>query len=183
MPSHRISVLGRRGSSGEGRGDGAEGREGSGRPRRSPAARGALLGTLWSLVLFYSGLQVPFAVFLYAGFLRVLPREYEEAALIDGGGPLQVFWRVVFPLLRPVTGTVVILNAIFVWNDFLTPFLYLSGSDQQTIPVAVYGFIGQYVSQWNLVFAGLVIAVLPILIAYFVMQRHIIKGFAGGLKG
>lgn len=96
------------------------------------------------------------------------------------GRPLQVFWRVVFPLLRPVTGTVVILNAIFVWNDFLTPFLYLSGSDQQTIPVAVYGFIGQYVSQWNLVFAGLVIAVLPILIAYFVMQRHIIKGFAGG---
>jgi raffinose/stachyose/melibiose transport system permease protein len=142
-----------------------------------------LLGTLWSLVLFYSGLQVPFATFLYLGFLRVVPREYEEAALIDGARPLQVFWRVVFPLLRPVTGTVVILNAIFVWNDFLTPFLYLSGSDQQTIPVAIFGFIGQYVSQWNLVFAGLVIAMLPILTAYFLMQRHIIKGFAGGLKG
>ncbi|GAA2110671.1 carbohydrate ABC transporter permease [Actinomadura alba] len=142
-----------------------------------------LLGTLWSLVLFYSGLQVPFATFLYAGFLRVLPREYEEAALIDGASPIQVLWRVVFPLLRPITGTVVILNAILIWNDFLTPFLYLSGSDQQTIPVAVFGFIGQYVSQWNLVFAGLVIAMLPILIVYFLMQRHIIKGFAGGLKG
>jgi raffinose/stachyose/melibiose transport system permease protein len=142
-----------------------------------------LLGTLWSLVLFYSGLQVPFATFLYMGFLRVIPREYEEAALIDGAGLLSVFWRVVFPLLRPVTGTVVILNAIFIWNDFLTPFLYLSGSDQQTIPVAVFGFIGQYVSQWNLVFAGLVIAMLPILAIYFFMQRHIIKGFAGGLKG
>ena len=142
-----------------------------------------LLGTLWSLVLFYSGLQVPFATFLYVGFLRVLPREYEEAALIDGAGAAQAFWRVVFPLLRPVTGTVVILNAIFIWNDFLTPFLYLSGSDQQTIPVAIFGFLGQYVSQWNLVFAGLVIAMLPILVVYFLLQRHIIKGFAGGLKG
>ncbi|MGI5328486.1 carbohydrate ABC transporter permease [Actinomadura nitritigenes] len=142
-----------------------------------------LLGTLWSLVLFYSGLQIPFATFLYVGFLRAIPRDYEEAALIDGARPVQVFWRVLFPLLRPITGTVIILNAIFIWNDFLTPFLYLSGSDQQTIPVAVFGFLGQYVSQWNLVFAGLVLAMLPILAVYFVMQRHIIKGFAGGLKG
>jgi raffinose/stachyose/melibiose transport system permease protein len=117
------------------------------------------------------------------GFLRAIPRDYEEAALIDGARPIQVFWRVLFPLLRPITGTVIILNAIFIWNDFLTPFLYLSGSDQQTIPVAIFGFLGQYVSQWNLVFAGLVLAMLPILAVYFVMQRHIIKGFAGGLKG
>ncbi|GAA2127345.1 carbohydrate ABC transporter permease [Actinomadura napierensis] len=142
-----------------------------------------LLGTLWSLVLFYSGLQIPFATFLYTGFLRAIPRDYEEAALIDGAQPMQLFWRVLFPLLRPITGTVIILNAIFVWNDFLTPFLYLSGSDQQTIPVAIFGFLGQYVSQWNLVFAGLVLAMLPILAVYFAMQRHIIKGFAGGLKG
>jgi raffinose/stachyose/melibiose transport system permease protein len=142
-----------------------------------------LLGTLWSLVLFYSGLQVPFATFLYVAFLRALPRDYEEAALIDGASPMRAFRSVVFPLLRPITGTVVILNAIFVWNDFFTPFLYLSGTDQQTIPVAVFGFIGQYVSQWNLVFAGLVIAMLPILIIYFLMQRQIIKGFSGGIKG
>jgi raffinose/stachyose/melibiose transport system permease protein len=142
-----------------------------------------LLGTLWSLVLFYSGLQVPFATFLYVGFLRALPREYEEAALIDGASPMRAFRSVVFPLLRPITGTVVILNAIFVWNDFFTPFLYLSGTDRQTIPVAVFGFIGQYVSQWNLVFAGLVIAMLPILTIYFLMQRQIIKGFSGGIKG
>lgn len=142
-----------------------------------------LLGTLWSLVLFYSGLQVPFATFLYVGFLRALPRDYEEAALIDGASPVRAFRHVVFPLLRPITGTVVILNAIFVWNDFFTPFLYLSGSDRQTIPVAVFGFIGQYVAQWNLVFAGLVIAMIPILTVYFLMQRHIIKGFSGGLKG
>ena len=142
-----------------------------------------LLGSLWSLVLFYSGLQVPFTTFLYVGFIRALPPDYEEAALIDGAGPLVLFGRVVLPLLRPVTGTAAILNAIFVWNDFLTPLLYLSGSTQQTIPVAIFSFVGQYTSNWALVFAGLIIGVVPILTVYFLMQRRIIKGFAGGLKG
>jgi raffinose/stachyose/melibiose transport system permease protein len=142
-----------------------------------------LLGSVWALVIYYAGLQVPFSVFLYSGFLRAIPLEYEEAAALDGCTPFTTFTRVVFPLLRPVTGTVVILNVLHVWNDFLTPLLYLSGSDQQTLPVSLFGFVGQYVSQWNLVFAGLVISVTPILIAYFLMQRSIIKGFASGLKG
>lgn len=142
-----------------------------------------LLGSVWSLVLFYAGLQVPFTVFLYTGFLRALPREYEEAAWVDGAGTLRTFLTVVFPLLRPVTGTVIILNAILVWNDFLTPLLYLSGSDQQTIPVTLFSFIGQYVTDWNLIFAGLVIGIAPILVAYFAMQKSIIQGFSGGLKG
>jgi raffinose/stachyose/melibiose transport system permease protein len=77
----------------------------------------------------------------------------------------------------------VILNAITVWNDFLTPLLYLSGSGNVTIPVALYGFVGDYVQQWNLVFAGLLISAAPVLIVYFLMQKSIIKGFAGGLKG
>ncbi|MGH3500643.1 MAG: carbohydrate ABC transporter permease [Nocardioidaceae bacterium] len=141
-----------------------------------------LLGSVWSLILFYSGLQVPFSVFLYTGFIRALPRDYEEAALLDGCGPLRAFFRVLFPLLRPITGTVVILNAVFIWNDFFTPLLYLSGSTQQTIPVAIFEFVGQYFSSWNLVFAGLVIGLAPILLVFFLLQRHIIKGFAGGLK-
>jgi raffinose/stachyose/melibiose transport system permease protein len=142
-----------------------------------------LLGTLWSLVIFYVGLQMPFSIFLYVAFLRALPRDYEEAAAIDGCTPLRGFVTVVFPLLRPITGTVAILNAIFVWNDFLTPLLYLSGSSHQTVTVALFGFVGQFVSEWNLVFAGLVISIAPLLLAYFLMQRSIIRGFAGGLKG
>jgi raffinose/stachyose/melibiose transport system permease protein len=142
-----------------------------------------LLGTIWSLVLFYVGLQMPFTVFLYTAFLRSLPAEYEEAASIDGAGARQSFWSVVFPLLRPVTGTVVILDVIFIWNDFLTPLLYLSGSGQMTVPVTIYSFVGQYVSQWNLVFAGLVISIAPILLVYFLLQRTVIQGFASGLKG
>jgi raffinose/stachyose/melibiose transport system permease protein len=142
-----------------------------------------LVGTVWSIVLFSVGVQLPFSIFLYTQFLRALPHDYEEAARIDGCGPIRTFFLVVLPLLRPVTGTVIILNAIFVWNDFLTPLLYLSGSGNATIPVALYSFVGQYIQQWNIVFAGLIISVTPVLIVYFVMQRSIIRGFSGGLKG
>jgi raffinose/stachyose/melibiose transport system permease protein len=142
-----------------------------------------LLGQAWALILFYSGLQVPFTTFLYVGFLRALPREFEDAAFIDGCGPWKAFRHVVFPMLRPITFTALVLNAVFVWNDFFTPLLYLSGSGQQTMPVAVAGFVGQYVSEWNLIFAALLISIAPILVVYFALQRSIINGFAGGLKG
>ncbi|WP_030378109.1 MULTISPECIES: carbohydrate ABC transporter permease [unclassified Streptomyces] len=142
-----------------------------------------LLGNPLALIIFYTGLQLPFSIFMYTGFLRSLDQGYEEAALMDGCGPVRAFFSVVFPLMRPITGTVIILNVIFVWNDFLTPLLYLSGSGRQTIPVALFGFVGQYVSQWPLVFAGLIIGIVPVLAAYFVMQKRIIQGFAGGLKG
>jgi raffinose/stachyose/melibiose transport system permease protein len=142
-----------------------------------------LLGSVWGLVLFYSGLQVPFTTFLFVGFLRSLPPDFEDAALIDGSTPWQAFWHVVFPMLKPITVTALVLNAISIWNDFFTPLLYLSGSDQQTMPVALAGFVGQYVTDWNLIFAALVISIVPILVVYFALQRSIINGFAGGLKG
>jgi raffinose/stachyose/melibiose transport system permease protein len=142
-----------------------------------------LLGSASALILFYSGLQVPFTTFLYVGFMRAMPREFEDAAVIDGCSPTQVFRYVVFPMLKPVTVTALVLNAVAVWNDFFTPLLYLSGSTQQTMPVAIAGFVGQYVSDWNLIFAALLISVLPVLAVYFVLQRSIINGFAGGLKG
>jgi raffinose/stachyose/melibiose transport system permease protein len=142
-----------------------------------------LLGSVWALVLFYCGLQVPFTTFLYIGFVRALPRDFEDAALIDGCGPLQAFRYVVVPMLKPITVTALVLNAVFVWNDFFTPLLYLSGSAQQTMPVAVAGFVGQFAADWNLIFAALLISIVPILIVYFALQRSIINGFAGGLKG
>ncbi|WP_426225761.1 carbohydrate ABC transporter permease [Pseudarthrobacter sp. DSP2-3-2b1] len=142
-----------------------------------------LLNSVWALVIYYTGHIVPFSVFLYTSFLRTMPTDFEEAARIDGASPFRTFWSVVFPLARPVTGTVIILNAIGIWNDFLTPLLYLSGSKQQTIPVALYSFLGQYESRWQLVFAGLIIGLAPILVIYFLLQKYIIQGFAGGLKG
>jgi raffinose/stachyose/melibiose transport system permease protein len=142
-----------------------------------------LLGSVWALVLFYSGLLAPFTTFLYTGFLRSLPRDFEDAALIDGCTPLKAFRYVVFPMLKPVTVTALVLTAVAVWNDFFTPLLYLSGSANQTLPVAISGFAGQYVTSWNLIFAALVISIVPILFVYLVLQRSIINGFAGGLRG
>jgi raffinose/stachyose/melibiose transport system permease protein len=142
-----------------------------------------LLGTPWALILFYSGLLVPFTTFLYVGFMRALPRDFEDAALIDGCTPLEAFRFVVFPMLKPITVTALVLNAVAVWNDFFTPLLYLSGTARQTLPVAIAGFVGQYITDWNLIFAALVISIVPILVVYFALQRSIISGFAGGLKG
>lgn len=142
-----------------------------------------LLGTHASLIIFYTGVQVPFSIFLYTAFLRQIPLDFEEAARLDGCGPLRSFVYVVLPLLRPITGTIVILNGIFVWNDFLTPLLYLSGTDQQTLPVAIYTFVGEFVSQWNLIFAGLIVGAVPVLLCVAFIQQSLVRGYAGGLKG
>jgi len=142
-----------------------------------------LLGTYQGMIVFYTGIQLPFTIFLYTGFIRALPSDYADAALIDGATHARAFTQVVFPLLRPITGTVLILNAVFIWNDFFTPLLYLGGSSKETIPVRIFSFVGQYVSDYGLVFAGLVLAALPILAIFLVLQKYVIKGFSSGLKG
>ena len=100
--------------------------------------------------------------------------------LLTGAGIRET---ILFPLLRPVTGTIAILCALSVWNDFFTPLMYLSGGNSATAPLSVFKFVGLYGAQWHLVFSALIISVLPILAAYFIMQRFIIRGFASGLKG
>lgn len=142
-----------------------------------------LIGSLWAVILINVGTGMPFSIFLYTTFLRELPMDYEEAALLDRCGPVRAFMSVVFPLVRPVTGTVIILNLVGIWNEFFVPLLYLTGSGNSTAPVAIYSFVSQYVTVWPLIFAGLVITVIPILLVYFSLQKYVIKGFAGGLKG
>lgn len=142
-----------------------------------------LVGTPIPVILIDVAGFLPFAIFLYSAFIRDLPRDYEEAARIDGARPWRVFATIVFPLLRPVTGTVIILCALSIWNDFFNPLLYLSGSASSTAPLSVYTFVTQYTANWPLVFCALIISVIPILVAYFLMQRFIIRGFASGLKG
>ncbi|MEH1127752.1 carbohydrate ABC transporter permease [Micromonospora sp. CPCC 206061] len=146
-------------------------------------SKAELIGTPQALILFYTGIQLPFTIFLYTGFIRALPADYATAALVDGASHFQAYTRIVFPLLRPITGTVLILNAVFIWNDFFTPLLYLGGSDHETIPVRIFAFVGQYVSDYGLVFAGLVLGAIPILLVFLLLQRYVIKGFASGLKG
>lgn len=141
-----------------------------------------LVGTYIGMILLYTGLEMPTAIFLYAGFIRALPREYEEAALVDGATPMRVFWHVVFPLLAPITATVAVITALFVWNDFFAQLVFLGGTKNQTLPVAIYGFVGEFTTQWNYVFAGVVISVLPVLAFFIATQRKLVKGFTGGIK-
>jgi raffinose/stachyose/melibiose transport system permease protein len=143
-----------------------------------------LLGNPLSLVIVYSGVQLPFSIFLITTFLRSsVPLEYEEAARIDGCSNIQVFRHVVVPLLRPALGTAAILNGVGIWNDFFTPLIYLIGSDTLTIPMAIYKFVGRFTNDWPIIFASLIISMIPILALYLVFQRYVIQGFAGGLKG
>lgn len=141
-----------------------------------------LVGTHIGMIILYSGLLMPLAVFLYTGFTRSLPREYEEAAQVDGSSKLQTFIRIIFPLLAPATGTVAILAGLIIWNDFFTSLIFLSGSKNATLPVVIYGFVGANVSAWNVIFAGIIISMIPILLFYIFAQRKFIQGFAGGIK-
>jgi raffinose/stachyose/melibiose transport system permease protein len=142
-----------------------------------------LLANPVALVILYLGERGSFTIFLYTEFLRAVPREYDEAASIDGAGRWKTFWHVILPMLRPVTGTVIILNAVFLWNDFYAPLLFLSGSGSQTLPVAMFSFTGTYEVDWTLMFAALIIGSLPMLIAFLAMQKAVFRGYASGLKG
>lgn len=142
-----------------------------------------LTGSVVGMIILFSGMLLPLAVFLYAGFFRQLGTEYEEAATIDGASRTQIFFRIVLPLMAPATGTVAILAGLIVWNDFFTSLVFLGGSRNQTLPVAMYYYIGSLVSQWNLIFAIVIVSMIPILAFYLFAQKRFIQGFSGGLKG
>jgi raffinose/stachyose/melibiose transport system permease protein len=141
-----------------------------------------LVGSMWGMIVLYVGTLMPLAVFLYASFFRNLPRDYEEAAAIDGASPTRVFFRVVLPLMAPATGTVAILAGLIVWNDFFSALIFLGGSDSQTLTVSMYYYVGSLVSAWNKIFAIVIISMVPILAFYLFAQKKFIQGFAGGIK-
>lgn len=132
------------------------------------------------IIFMYLGFGAPLSVMLYHGFVKSVPVEIEEAAIIDGCSKFQVFWRVVFPLLKPISVTVAILNAMWIWNDFLLPQLVINRPEWQTIPLKMFYFFGQFSKRWDLGLAGLIIAMLPIILFYLAMQKHIIKGVMQG---
>lgn len=139
-----------------------------------------LLNSIWGLVIMYLGFGSGITIFLYHGFIKGIPVELEEAAIIDGCTPFGVFWRIVFPLLKPITVTIVILNSLSIWNDYLLPSLVLQDPELRTIPLATFFFFGQFTKQWDLALAALVLGIIPLLIFFFSMQKHIIKGITSG---
>lgn len=132
------------------------------------------------IIFMYLGFGASMSIFLYHGALKSIPKALDEAAIIDGANKFQVFWKIIFPMLKPTTVTVAILNTMWIWNDYLLPSLVINAPETQTIPLKMFFFFGQYTKQWHLALAGLVIAVLPIIIFYFFMQKQIIKGVAEG---
>ncbi|PKL26752.1 MAG: sugar ABC transporter permease [Spirochaetae bacterium HGW-Spirochaetae-3] len=140
-----------------------------------------LLGTVPGIVFAYLGFGCPLSIFIFHGFIKNIPLELEESATIDGCSKGKTFFLIVFPLLQPIIVTVLILNGIWIWNDYLLPLLVLgSNGVVQTIPIAVTAFAGAYLKQWDLILTSTMIAMLPIIILYLFAQRYIIKGMVEG---
>ncbi|UCZ52484.1 carbohydrate ABC transporter permease [Bacillus shivajii] len=139
-----------------------------------------MLNTHGGLIFMHIGFNASLAIFLYHGFVKSIPLSLEEAATIDGCTKLGLFWRIVFPMLKPITVTVMILNVIQIWNDFLLPSLVLTSTDLRTIPLTTFYFFGQFNIQWNMAMAGLTLTVIPVVIFYIFAQRFIIKGIGEG---
>ncbi|MCF6138020.1 carbohydrate ABC transporter permease [Pseudalkalibacillus berkeleyi] len=132
------------------------------------------------LIFMYLGFGASLSIFLYHGALSGISKSLDEAATIDGASRFQVFWYIIFPMLKPITVTVAILNIIWIWNDYLLPSLVINKTGNETIPLKMFFFFGEYTKQWHLALAGLAIAIIPVIIVYFFLQKHIIKGIAEG---
>ncbi|GGH12676.1 carbohydrate ABC transporter permease [Paenibacillus segetis] len=143
-----------------------------------------IMDSIPGIIIMYWGFGIPLAVFLYHGFVKSIPRELEEAAMIDGNGVVGAFYRIVLPLLKPVTTTIAILHSLWIWNDFLLPLITLSSEKNRTIPIASSVYFGQYTNEWHLAMAALTMASIPVIIFFIFMQRNIIDGItAGAVKG
>ena len=137
-----------------------------------------------AVILLYIAINIPFSTMIYEGFVKNIAAERDEAAALDGAGPIVLFLKVILPLMKPVSMTCIITTAIGVWNDFMLPLYMLSSTSQWTLPLTVYNFYGRYSSDWNLVFACLIISCLPMIIVYLCLQKYIVAGMtAGAVKG
>lgn len=142
-----------------------------------------LQNSVIGMIVLYSS-WCNFAMFMYQGFLGGIPKDLEEAALIDGANLWELFWHIVFPLLKPVTTTIVIFDVMWIWNDFMMPYLFISSSDKFTLIMEVYKGVGQFSNNWTVMLCTMVIVLLPITVFYIFMQKNIIAGItSGAVKG
>jgi len=139
-----------------------------------------LMNNKWTLIFMYMGFGQAFAIFIFHGFIKNIPLEMEEAALIDGCNRMQSFFIIVFPLLKPVVVTVLILDVLWIWNDYLLPSLILLSPSERTLPLSTYSFFSSYSVDYAPLMAGLVLTIIPVLIAYLLCQKQIIRGVVQG---
>jgi len=140
--------------------------------------------TLFGMIMIEVALQIPFTIMLYRGFMNSVPEELEEAGYIDGCSKLKLYTTIIFPLLKPVSATVIILNAVTIFNDFTNPLYFLPGAKNVTVQLTLYKFMGQYSSSYNLLFADVIIIIIPMLILFIFFSKRIVSGMvAGAVKG
>ncbi len=140
--------------------------------------------TIFGMIMVEVALQTPFTVMLYRGFMNSVPIELEEAGYIDGCTRARLYGSIVFPLLKPVTATVIILNAVNVFNDFMNPLYFLPGAKNATVQLTLYNFMGQFQSSYNLLFADVIVITVPMLILFIIFNKKIVEGMsAGAVKG
>lgn len=140
----------------------------------------SMMNSFWGLIFMQIGFRLSFSIFLYHGFLKSVPVSLEEAAMIDGCNYWQIFYKIVFPIMKPITTTVAILNVIAIWNDYLLPSLVLVNPELRTIPLSTFYFFGEFTIQWNLAMAGLVVTIIPVIVFYIICQKNIIEGAISG---
>lgn len=138
-----------------------------------------LLNSYTGLILISATYGLPMSIFLYCGFIKTIPRELDEAAILDGCPPVKMMFTVIMPLLKPITVTLLIFNFVGSWNDIQVP-LYFSNSDKWALPLTVYNFYGAHASSWNLIFADIIITISPLLVLYLFGQKYIISGMTAG---
>jgi raffinose/stachyose/melibiose transport system permease protein len=139
-----------------------------------------LMFTYWGLILNFGAYFMPFAVLVFSGFLRTVSRELDEAAAIDGASSLKTFWRIVFPLMRPATASVIIVTSVWAWNDFLSPLIILGAASGVTITTGIYVAVGTFSVNYGQEFGIMLLASLPILALFLLLQRHFVTGLTGG---
>lgn len=143
-----------------------------------------IYGTFISVICIFISLRIPFTVMTFCSFVKGVPREIDEAAVIDGCNFWQMTVKVLFPILKPIMVTNIVITAIDVWNNFMIPLFYLGSAKKATVSMAIYSFFGRYNRDWQYVFAALMLVVLPMLILFIILQKHIIAGMtAVAVKG
>lgn len=140
-----------------------------------------LYNSFWALLILYTAFRVPFTTFLIRAYMMDLPAEVDEAAAVDGASKARAFWQIILPMCRPIIVSTVLLNILFTWNEYLFAMIFTSGGALQTLPVGLTNLMSKHGTDYPVVFAGMVIAALPVIVLFFAGQRYFIRGLADGV--
>jgi raffinose/stachyose/melibiose transport system permease protein len=143
-----------------------------------------LIDSHWGIILIYCAMSIPVTMFILTGFIKMIPKELEESAFIDGASSFSMLSKVVIPLIKPAIATVTVYNFVPIWNDVFFPLIFIKTKEKRTLMLAVTMFFGQFSTDWNLVFSALTLACIPVLLVYLFGSKYLIRGLmAGAIKG